>query len=83
MKENLDDLKQYYKIKAEIEASNKSNSKRFFINKHWLKTWKQYINKDYFDIKEELKPNKKEIEIEGEKKRIKMERKSFPRAYRK
>ena len=69
MKENLEELKQYYNIKKEIGNWN-STSKRFFINKSWYYSWKKYINKDYFDIKEELKPKKK-LKYENEKKELK------------
>ena len=78
MKENLEDLKKYYEIKAEIKANNKPTSKRFFINKLWLNSWKQYINKDYFDKKEQLKPYKKEKEEEEEKKELKWKENPFP-----
>ena len=69
MKENLEDLKQYYKIKQEIGKNWKSScSKLFLINKKWYYSWKQYVNKDYFDIKEKLNPNKiKKIEKEEKK----------------
>ena len=66
MRENFEDLKQYYKIKKEIGNWNLV-SKRFFINKSWYYSWKKYINKDYFDITEELKPNKKYENEENEK----------------
>ena len=65
MRKNLEDLKQYYKIKN--NKGNNNSIKRFLINKNWYYSWKKYINKDYFDIKEELKQIKK-LKKENQKK---------------
>ena len=72
MKQNLEDLKQYYKIKQEIGKNwNVTSSKIFLIDKQWIHSWKQYVNKEYFDIKENLNPNKIQKNENEEKKDLK------------
>ena len=55
-KQNLSELKKYYKIKDSIGNNWLSKaSKIYLISRKWLKSWKKYINKEYFDEKEKLK----------------------------
>ena len=84
--ENLEDLKQYYKIKEKIGSNwRASSSKLYFINKQWFNAWKKYVNKEYFILNNEKfqisnKDKKKENEEEevNEKKKIKWEESPSP-----
>ena len=84
--ENLEDLKQYYKIKEKIGSNwRASSSKLYFVNKQWFNAWKKYVNKEYFILNNEKfqisnKDKKKENEEEevNEKKKIKWEKSPSP-----
>ena len=55
-KQNLSELKKYYKIKDSIGKNWLSSaSKVYLISRRWLKLWKKYVNKEYFDTTQSLK----------------------------
>ena len=82
--ENLDDLRQYYKIKSQIGRNWKiSTSKLYLINRKWYNNWKKYVNKEYFVFNNEKyqitnKDKKRENEENEEKKKIKWEESPSP-----
>ena len=78
-KENLNNLKEYYYIKNEIGKNWRTlNTNLFLINRQWYYSWKNYVNKEYFDEIYKLNPNKKKKNENEDTKELKWEEKPSP-----